>query len=244
MKVPTSHPRYDSLKQREKILEGLEKGFVAEAGLIAQGRGECFDYLLGERTTKEAKEAERAAVALLLLAKNPIISVNGNVAALVPKGIVKLAEVLEAKVEINLFYWSKERVGLIEKILRKEGVKEVFGVDPSQKEKIPHLDSKRGQVDKEGIYKADVVLVSLEDGDRTESLVRLGKKVIAIDLNPLSRTAQKADITVVNNVVRAIPEMIEIAKELRKEGKWKEIVREFDNKSNLETSIKRVRKAI
>jgi 4-phosphopantoate--beta-alanine ligase len=57
--------------------------------------------------------------------------------------------------------------------------------------------SDRRMVDPDGIYIADVVLVPLEDGDRTEALVKMGKKVIAIDLNPLSRTSQKASITIV-----------------------------------------------
>jgi 4-phosphopantoate--beta-alanine ligase len=55
------------------------------------------------------------------------------------------------------------------------------------------------------MYAADVVLVPLEDGDRCEVLVGMGKKVIAIDLNPLSRTAKKATLTVVDEVTRALP---------------------------------------
>ncbi|MEE8565259.1 MAG: phosphopantothenate/pantothenate synthetase family protein, partial [Candidatus Thermoplasmatota archaeon] len=31
------------------------------------------------------------------------------------------------------------------------------------------------------------------------------KKVIAIDLNPLSRTARESDISIIDNVLRAIP---------------------------------------
>ena len=34
------------------------------------------------------------------------------------------------------------------------------------------------------------------------------KKVIAIDLNPLSRTAKAATITIVDNATRALPAMI------------------------------------
>ena len=55
---------------------------------------------------------------------------------------------------------------------------------------IPGIASDRAMCTNEGIFTADVVLVPLEDGDRAEALVRLGKKVIAIDLNPLSRTAK------------------------------------------------------
>lgn len=93
---------------------------------------------------------------------------------------------------------------------------------------------------------ADVVLVPLEDGDRTEALVRMGKKVIAVDLNPLSRTAQKASITIVDNIVRAAPTLAEIAKELRKEGKEKceLILASFDNRKNLAESIALINKRL
>jgi len=54
---------------------------VAEAGLIAHGRGECFDYIIGEKTTSMARNAIKAAVATLIIAEKPVISVNGNIAA-------------------------------------------------------------------------------------------------------------------------------------------------------------------
>lgn len=243
MIVPKSHPRYESLMQREKITDGLKKGYVAKAGLIAQGRGEAFDYLLGEKTVPEAERAERAGVALLLLAKNPVISVNGNVAALVPEEIVKLSDLVKAKTEINLFYRTEKRAKLIEKILIKNGAKEVLGAEREFSRKMPNLDSKRGLIDSRGIFGADVVLVSLEDGDRTRALVEAGKKVIAIDLNPLSRTAQEADITIVDNIVRAAPNMIKIAKELKKEKskKLEDLLSDFDNKNNLDKIIRRIR---
>ncbi len=66
--IPLDHPRYESLKYRHKIIEGMRTLIVAEAGLIAHGRGECFDYMLGEKTNETAKEAIEAAVALLLTA--------------------------------------------------------------------------------------------------------------------------------------------------------------------------------
>ena len=50
----------------------------------------------------------------------------------------------------------------------------------------------------------DVVLVPLEDGDRTIALKKAKKKIITFDLNPLSRTARTADITIVDNVTRAM----------------------------------------
>lgn len=218
-------------------MDGLRMGYVAEAGLIAHGRGEAFDYLMGEKTLKKALEAEKAAVALLLISKNPVISVNGNLAALVPRDIVRLAGLLNAKLEINLFYRTPKREKLIEGVLRGCGAKEVFGV--GGRGKIPYLDSERGKVDPGGIQVSDTVLVPLEDGDRTEALIAMGKKVISIDLNPLSRTSQTATVSIVDNVVRAIPNMIELAGELRGFGKGelKAVVNDFDNKGNLEKIV-------
>jgi 4-phosphopantoate--beta-alanine ligase len=57
------------------------------------------------------------------------------------------------------------------------------------------------------MYSADVILVPLEDGDRCEALVDMGKTIIAIDLNPLSRTARKATLTIVDELTRALPEI-------------------------------------
>ena len=109
MSIPKSHPRYLSLKTRDKIVSGVEKGIASIHGLIAQGRGEAFDYMLGERTNNFAEKAIESASAMLLLAKHPVISVNGNAAALVPKEIVKLANIIPAKIEVNIFHQSKER---------------------------------------------------------------------------------------------------------------------------------------
>jgi len=244
LKVPKSHPRYLSLRYRHLLVEGFEKGYVARAGLIAHGRGECFDYLLGEKTIEEAHKAEKVAVVMLLLAKNPVISVNGNTAALVPREIVKLAKSLNAKLEINLFYRTRKRELIIKEILKKNGAGKVYGI--GRKARIPRLDSERGKADPEGIIKADVILVSLEDGDRTEALVRMGKKLISIDLNPLSRTSQKATVTIVDNIVRAVPNMIGIAKKFRymRTEKLKTMIKKFDNRKNLNKVIRKVRSGI
>ena len=79
----------------------------------------------------------------------------------------------------------------------------------------------------------------LEDGDRTEVLKKLNKYVIAIDLNPLSRTALWADITIVDNIIRAVPEMINSAQELKilNKKQLKEIVDNFNNKKNIQDSL-------
>src|SRR2546425_6245618 len=82
MKIPRSHPRYTSLMTREKLVRAWKAGIAVPEGLIAHGRGEAFDYLLGEETSAPALVAEKTAAAFLVRAKSPVISVNGNVAAL------------------------------------------------------------------------------------------------------------------------------------------------------------------
>ena len=105
--------------QRHLIEEGVKDGFVTLTGMIAQGRGEAFDYLIGEKTTEPALLAEKAAVQILQESENRALSVNGNVAALCPQDVVKLSEALDAKIEINLFYWTQERQDKIEQILSR-----------------------------------------------------------------------------------------------------------------------------
>ena len=48
--IPKSHPRAKSLYIRERLVHGFDDGLVAKEGLMAHGRGEAFDYLLGEKT--------------------------------------------------------------------------------------------------------------------------------------------------------------------------------------------------
>ena len=118
IEIPEDHPRKISLDTREKIIDGHTRHEVATAGLLAHGRGEAFDYLIGETTNDLARHAIRVAVAAMLTADHPVISVNGNVCALVPKEIVQLSELTGAPLEINLFYYRKEREDAILEALR------------------------------------------------------------------------------------------------------------------------------
>ena len=208
--IPKSHPRYESLMTRDKIVKGIKLGITSLHGLIAQGRGEAFDYLIGEKTTANAKKQIKKAAKLLLKAKNPVISVNGNTAALVPKEIVKLSKIIPAKLEVNIFHKGKKREQKIKKWLVKHGAEEVL---MPEKPLIKYIKSNRKFCNSDGIAKADVVFVPLEDGDRCEALIKMKKKVITIDLNPMSRTAKKATITIVDNITRALPLLI---KEIKK----------------------------
>lgn len=236
--VPESHPRAWSLKVREQLAEHFRSGVVVPEGLIAHGRGEAFDYLIGEETIPPAREAVYAAAAMLLLAQHPVISVNGNVAALVAKDVVRLAEAVDAKIEVNLFHRTHEREVKISRILAEAGAKEVLGVGASAT--IPELESERRRVDPEGIGRGDVILIPLEDGDRAEALVRLGRKVIAIDLNPLSRTSRYASITIVDNVVRAMPLLVEAAQTLKQKSveELQHTLEGYDNHRNLNLCLK------
>jgi 4-phosphopantoate--beta-alanine ligase len=239
MDIPKNHPRHESLTLREKVKECLKQGIISEVGIAAHGRGEAFDYFIGERTTKEAERAIKAAAILLCNAKNPVLSVNGNTACLVPDEIVELSKIVPLKIEINLFYRTNEREIKIKEKLEKKGGANILGVGRNANEKIPGLDSLRGNVSRDGIFTADVVLVPLEDGDRAIALKDMGKKVIAIDLNPLSRTSLCSDITIVDNIVRAMPKLIQEIKIFKSNNTKEEF--EFDNKENIKKSVRIMR---
>ena len=293
--VPKTHPRYLSLALRDTIVAGVEQGITSIHGLIAHGRGEAFDYLIGEATQPFAIEAIHAAAAMLRLAEHPVISVNGNVAALAPEALIELGQVLNAPLEVNIFHTETGREQRIQEHLlkhkarletspasggvdarletspasggvdarletspasggvdarletspasggvdarletspasggvdarletspasggvdarletspAKEGVKNPPDVlMPTTDAQLSYIDSNRKFVHPDGIFKADVVFVPLEDGDRCEALRKMGKAVVTVDLNPMSRTAKQASITIVDNVVRALP---------------------------------------
>ena len=235
--IPVSHPRYASLVARERVTEGVRRGYTSTQGLIAQGRGECFDYLIGEKTTPAALQATRAAAAMLLLAERPALSVNGNVAALAAEEMVALAGALKIPLEVNLFHRSEERVKKIADLLREKGAVQVLGERPDAA--VPGLDHARALATRGGIFDADVVLIPLEDGDRCEALVAMGKKVIAIDLNPLSRTARKATVSIVDNIVRAVPLLTEQVRMLSSAPRadLEAMVRDHDNQRVLREAV-------
>jgi 4-phosphopantoate--beta-alanine ligase len=230
--IPKTHPRYESLALRERLVAGFQEGLVVPQGLVAHGRGEMFYYLLGEKTTKEARAAAKAAAALLLKAERPVISVNGNVAALCPKDVVELAELTGAAIEVGLFHRSDQRVSRIAEVLERSGAKGVLGFLPDAK--IPGLEGMRGLCSGEGIFSADVVVIPLEDGDRAEALAKMGKKTIAVDLNPMSRTSKAATVTVVDEVTKALPEIARHVEDLSDDADAIErALSEYDRDENL-----------
>ncbi|MEC7706828.1 MAG: phosphopantothenate/pantothenate synthetase [Candidatus Thermoplasmatota archaeon] len=220
--IPESHPRKVSLMARQSLVDAAAEGLLADSAMIAHGRGEAFDYLLGEVTSDSARLAIREVAARLLDASSPTISVNGNTVVLAGHDLIRVAAVVGCPIEINLYYRTPERVSGLLSRLKQQAAEVAHGPAPkgwqgdwggavasvsllgsSPDDTIPELDGPRSVCCSEGIGGADSVLVPLEDGDRCEALVKMGKQVLVIDLNPLSRTAMTATVTVVDEVSRA-----------------------------------------
>lgn len=199
--IPPGHPRYRSLVVRERLARCAGEGIVALEGLTAHGRAEAFDYLIGEQTTATARLAARTAAALFHRARHPVLSVNGNTAALAARECADLQRTTGCEVEVNLFHRTPERIERISALLERRGVAVLGG----EAERLLPLGHDRGLCLPHGIGDADLVLVPLEDGDRCEALRATGKTVVTIDLNPLSRTARTATLTVVDELTRALP---------------------------------------
>ena len=230
-----SHPRYASLLMRHRLEVAAKRGMLADSAMIAHGRGEAFDYLLGEQTTPNARDATAHALNHLESAQRPVLSMNGNVTALACDEMLHLANHLNCPVEVNIFYRTPERMEalltFIEERKRALGVQvPVLGGAPNAT--IPGLKGPRAQCHKEGILESDVILVPLEDGDRCKALVDMGKVVIVIDLNPLSRSAQQASITVVDELSRTLNNMLEMV-----QSQSRQTV-SYLHQENLNTSLK------
>src|SRR5947209_9541194 len=190
MKIPRSHPRYESLVRRERLVRAWKEGVVVPEGFIAHGRGEAWDYLFGEGTSAPALVAERAAAAHLLAASRPVISVNGNVAALAAKEVVQLARAIPARIEVNLFHRTEPRMKKVVRILETAGARNVLGLRPNAR--IPGIESKRAVSHRDGVFGADGVPVRVGDGARADALVRMAKVAISTGLNRSSRNSQRA----------------------------------------------------
>jgi 4-phosphopantoate--beta-alanine ligase len=196
---------------RHRLEVAAKKGMLADSALIAHGRGEAYDYLLGETTIPSSDFATRVALDSLVSATHPVLSVNGNVVALAGDEMLRLADKLDCPLEVNIFYRTPERMDALLSDLneRKErlGVDvEILGANPDAT--IPGLKGPRAKCESRGILQADVLLVPLEDGDRCEALVAMGKTVIVIDLNPLSRSSQRGTITIVDELTRCLENML------------------------------------
>ena len=234
-----SHPRYQSLLLRHRLEEAEKQGMLAGSAMIAHGRGEAYDYLLGEQTIPSAHEATLHALRALKNAERPIISLNGNAVALAGEQLLALAQQLKCPVEINIFYRTPERMSaLLERLetIKKERSLDVEILGASPNARIPGLKGPRAKCTKEGIIDSDVILVPLEDGDRCEALVAMGKTVIVIDLNPLSRSAKMGTITIVDELTRVAENMLFQFDSV----KMSEVSKTYDNEEALRDALRHI----
>ena len=237
MDIPKDHPRYKSLMTRERLAHMVEEGLVTPTGLISHGRGEAYDYLMGEKSIPPALEAEKVAAAYLLKAKNPVVCVNGNAAALDPENLIALAKAIPAKMEVNLFHRTPERMEGLISYLESKGAGRVLGREPDCR--IQGLNHDRALCTKEGIFDSDVIVVPIEDGDRAEALVSMGKVVISIDLNPLSRTSCKATVPISDEMTRALENIVRFISELRgDEDTIHKVISEYDSSVNRRETVR------
>lgn len=238
--VDPSHPRYQSLMIRKKIADAGAKGMLADSAMIAHGRGEAFDYLLGEQTIQSAQDATREVAARLVRARKPILSLNGNAIALAGTEFLTVASQLNCPIEINIFYRTPERMGALLGNLKMLNTKlgldvEILGGVPDAR--IPGLEGPRGACQSNGIFEADTILVPLEDGDRCEALTAMGKEVLVIDLNPLSRSSRKGTVTVVDEVTRVASNLIQMIPQ-------KPSVTEWNNDQALQAALNHISSTI
>ena len=252
--IPDSHPRKKSLESRQKIVDGNSMGVLADSAMIAHGRGEAFDYLLGEKTTESARAAIRESATRLRNARRPVISVNGNTVVLAGDGAIRLAAVLGCPIEVNIYYRTPSRIkGLISLLEEwrfnvsqedapdgfdgdwKDSVEGVSLLGGSPNFKIEGLEGPRSNCTREGIGEADTILVPLEDGDRCEALISLGKEVLVVDLNPLSRSSRMATVTIVDEVSRAFEAILSY---LLDDSDYRQT--DWDNRKSLKESLKEI----
>lgn len=231
--IPKSHPRYQSLVTRKQLADYALAGVVSLEGLTSHGRGEAFDYLIGEKTPATALEAEKLAARILLAAKHPVLSINGNTAALAAGEIADLQKAADCEVEVNLFHHTDERIEKVTAVLAQAGVT----VSTGPVERCVPLPHDRGLCRPDGIGSADVVLVPLEDGDRCEVLVAMGKIVITVDLNPLDRTSKTASIPIIDEVTRALPNIAAECRRIKAAGETPEMPASFDGKYFLKGAV-------
>ena len=60
----------------------------------------------------------------------------------------------------------------------------------------------------------------LEDGDRCEALIAMGKEVIVIDLNPLSRSSRRGTVAIVDEVTRVAKNLIQMIPQRPAVSEW------------------------
>ena len=155
---------------------------------------------------------------------------------------MKLASLLDCPIEVNIFYRTPERMSVLlnhlEEVKQKFGLNvEILGASPDAR--IPGLEGPRAKCCHNGIFLSDVILVPLEDGDRCEALVAMGKTVIVVDLNPLSRSAKMGSITIVDEITRVGKNLVSMF-----EDQEEVLQLPFDNDNNLRLTLKHINQSL
>ena len=238
-----SHPRYESLLKRHMLEKAAKRNMLAGSALIAHGRGEAYDYLLGEQTIESAMLATKFALQNLINSKKSVISLNGNTTAIAGIELMKLASEINCPIEVNIFYRTPKRMKAL--LNHLESINEEFGLDvkilgANPDSLIPGLEGPRAKCCYEGIFSSEVILVPLEDGDRCEALIAMGKTVIVVDLNPLSRSSRKASITIVDEISRVANNMLSLIKE----DDISDMEFNYDNNLTIKNSIQYIIKSL
>jgi|GEM_PF-1340059 len=150
-----------------------------------------------------------------------------------------LARACGAPLEVNLFHRSDRRMDLVCDFVEGETGLKVLGRD--QDAVLEGIASDRARCTREGLLSADVVLIPLEDGDRAQAMVKAGKRVISIDLNPLSRTSLAAEVAVVDEITRAVPGITAWCSRFRtRPEEARGVLAAFDNHENLGSLLQRI----
>ena len=144
--VPESHPRYASLMARKMLTDAAAAGMLADSALIGHGRGEAFDYLLGEETCEPARKAIVETAARLQSSEKCVISVNGNAVALAGPQLIACAAVLNCPIEVNIYYRTPERMEALLSALheKRQQAAELF---PELSNQISNVDILGGEPD-------------------------------------------------------------------------------------------------
>jgi len=119
-----------------------------------------------------------------------------------------------------------------------------LGIDSNKSVRIPELESNRRKIDSEGIFIADLVFVPLEDGDRAIALKKMDKKVITVDLNPLSRTSMASDVSIIDNIVRVFPLLIKNIEYHKKNSTIRDLenlINNYNNKEMMNQCLRTIR---
>ena len=138
--------------------------------------------------------------------------------------------------EVNIFHRTEERMEKLISFMESKGASNVLGRNPDAK--IDGLSHARAFCTREGVFTSDVILVPIEDGDRAEALVSMGKTVISIDLNPLSRTSKAATVPISDEIGRALENITRYVEELRgKEDEIDAVIRSYSGERTRKDTI-------